>query len=118
VNQPLPTDGEVAWSKWLAEQMGGEAEYRLPCKSRVDILTTTLAIEVDWVKKWPEAFGQAIYYGVITNRPAAVLLLLRGKLTEDRYLERARQVGARLNVSVFTWMTTDTHNENVSVEKI
>jgi len=105
MQQPKPTDGEVAWSKWLADRMGGVAEYRLPCRSRVDILTDTLAIEVDWVKKWPEACGQATYYSVITNRQGAILLLLRGKPTEDRYLMRARQACERLSLPVFTWKT-------------
>tara|TARA_R100001594_G_scaffold4392_1_gene15469 strand:- start:1139 stop:1453 length:315 start_codon:yes stop_codon:yes gene_type:complete len=102
---PTPTSNEPEWSQWLAEQMGGVAEYRLPDRSRVDILTPTMAIEVDWVKKWPESFGQAVYYGIVTERQAAVLLLLRGKATEERYLRRATEVGRRLQIPVLTWMT-------------
>lgn len=104
---PLPTDHETAWSRWLAVQMGGVAEYVLPDKSRVDILTDTLAIEVDWAKKWPEAIGQAVFYGLVTARTPAILLLLRGKDTEKEYLRRAKQAADKLGISVFTWLTVD-----------
>lgn len=103
---PNPTSNEVAWSTWLADQMGGCAEYVLPDKSRVDILTPTLAIEVDWVKKWAEAIGQAVFYGIMTDRQPAILLLLRSKETEEKYLERAKMAADKLGISVFTWRTT------------
>ena len=112
---PIPpsTANEVAWSKWLAEYMGGVAEYMLPCKSRVDILTPCLAIEVDWVKKWPEAVGQCVYYGVETERQPAILLLLKGLKSDRKYLNRCKEVAAKLNIAVFTWDTTlgDKQNE-------
>jgi len=106
MDKPKPTDGEVKWSAWLAEQMGGVAEYWLPCKARVDIVTNSLAIEVDWCKKYAEAFGQATYYGAQTGRQPAVILLLRGKTTESRYLERARITSAESGIALFTWKTT------------
>ena len=102
---PIATDNELAWSRWLAKMLGGVAEFSLPERTRVDILTTTLAIEVDWVKKWPEAIGQAIYYGLRTDRQPAILLLLRGKPTEEKYLERARIATREIKLPVFTWQT-------------
>ena len=105
--RPLPTDPEPVWSRWLAEQMGGVAEYQLPCRGRVDILTDTLACEVEWVKKgYGEAIGQAVYYGLMTERQPAIILLLRGKPTEAKYLERAKLTAGKLHIPVFTWMTT------------
>ena len=105
IHMPEPTDPEPAWSAWLAERMGGIAEYRTADGSRVDILTSTLAIEVDWVKKWPESIGQAVYYGIATQRQPAILLLLRDKPSEWRYLERARRSALKLGIAVFTWQT-------------
>lgn len=102
---PNRTDSEPVWSKWLAERMDGIAEYVLPDRSRVDILTSTLAIEVDWVKKWPEAIGQAVYYGIMTDKQPAILLLLRGKETEPKYLARAKKAADKLGIAVFTWRT-------------
>ena len=102
---PLPTDPEPVWSRWLAARMGGIAEYRLPDRSRVDILTQCLAIEVDWCKKYPEAIGQALYYAIMTERQPAILLLLRNKPSEPKYLERARKAAASIQMPVFTWIT-------------
>lgn len=86
--------------------MGGVAEFVLPDRSRVDILTSTLAIEVDWCKKWPEAIGQAVFYGLVTNLQPAILLLLRNKTTEAEYLRRAKLAADKLGIAVFTWMAT------------
>lgn len=102
---PQPTDPEPVWSRWLAEQMGGVAEYVLPDRSRVDIVTTSLAIEVDWVKRWYTAIGQAVYYGAMLNRQAAIVLLLRDKPSELVYLRRCQLASDRVGLPVFTWLT-------------
>lgn len=85
---PPPTANEVAWSTHLAEKMSGVAEFRCIDGSRVDILTETLAIEVEWVKKWKESVGQALLYQALTGRQGCVLLLLRNKPTELLYVLR------------------------------
>ena len=105
MNYPKRNDRETVWSKWLATQMGGIPEYILPDRTRVDILTPTLAIEVDWIKKWPQAIGQAVYYGLMTDRQPAILLLLRGKDHELMYLDRAKMAADNLKIPVFTWST-------------
>lgn len=85
--------------------MNGTPEYVLPDRSRVDILTEALAIEVDWVKSWPQAIGQSVYYGIMTNRQPAILLLLRNKPTERKYLLRAKKAADELGIPIFTWVT-------------
>ena len=87
--------------------MGGESEYRLPDGRRVDILTKGLAIEVDWVKKWPEAIGQSIGYAIETDRMPAILLLLRNKPTEQKYLDHAFKACERAGIPCFTWLTVN-----------
>lgn len=88
---------ELDWSKYLAEQLDGEAEHRLPDGARVDVLqrTTshTITWEVEWVDKWPESIGQALFYSLSVDageaeRPVlpGVYLLLRGNHDED-YLQ-------------------------------
>lgn len=74
---------EVAWSAYLAEQMNADAEVRLPDGSRVDIITSTHAFEVEWVDKWPEAIGQAVFYGLATGHKPGVWLLLERGCDED-----------------------------------
>ena len=84
-----PTAGEVAWSTFIAEQMGGQAEVRLMDKSRCDILTDTHAIEVEWIKKATQAPGQALLYAALTGRKPGVILLSRGKPREEIYFLRS-----------------------------
>lgn len=93
-----PTQTEVEWSAELATRINGEAEHRLPDGSRVDILTDTHAIEVEWSDKWPEAIGQAAYYAMATDREPCVWLLLRGRFDEDylRCLMVCRKYGIKL----------------------
>ena len=81
--RPKPTDKEVVWSAYLAEQMGGTAEYRLPCRCRVDILTADAAWEVEWPTKVSQAIGQAGHYGRATGRRGGIILLL-GRKPGDR----------------------------------
>ncbi len=88
MNRPGPTAYEPAWSRWVAEQWGGVPEYRTFDGSRVDVLTDTHAWEVEWMKKWQEAPGQALYYAAATNRKPGVLLLSRNKPTEELYFLR------------------------------
>ena len=61
-SRPNPTDPEPAWSRFLAAELGGVAEYRTVDGSRVDVLTDTHAYEVEWCKKWKESIGQAFEY--------------------------------------------------------
>ena len=75
----------------IAKVLNGMPEYLLPDKARVDILTQTEAIEVDWAHKWAEGIGQALYYGAMTKRTPVVLLLMSAA-DEERYLVRVRAV--------------------------
>jgi len=85
--QPTKPKNEVEWSAVLSKEFeGSQLEYRLPDGSRVDILTRTEAIEVEWSDKWPESIGQSVYYGMATNKQPSVYLLLRNKHDED-YLQ-------------------------------
>lgn len=78
---------EPEWCRQIATERGLDpnqvCEYRLPNGSRVDILTETHAIEVEWVYKHEEAIGQSIFYAMATNRKPAIILLLKGEPSED-----------------------------------
>ena len=88
MSRPGPTDREPTWSKWLAQERGGVAEARTFDGSRVDVLTDQYAIEVEWVKKWKESIGQALYYAAAFGRKPGVILLTRGKPREELYYLR------------------------------
>lgn len=83
-DRPKPTDRETAWSRYIAEQMQGQAEVRLPDGSRCDILTITTAYEVEWSDKWEQSIGQSLNYMIESKRnQAGVILLLRGDYQSD-----------------------------------
>lgn len=52
------------------------AEHVLPDGARVDIVTATYAIEVDFAKKWAECIGQALFYAHMTGKKPVCLLLV------------------------------------------
>ena len=66
-----------------------EAETEVKVTSgRVDIQTAQHAIEVEWANKWKYSIGQALWYGLQTNRQAGIILLLRNKADYKYYLQR------------------------------
>lgn len=76
--------------KWyqskFCDSINGISEYRLPdsqgkSATRVDCLTSSLAVEIDFSNKGPECVGQALYYASKTNLiPVCLLILERGDL--------------------------------------
>ena len=66
------SDTEAAWTTALAAHLGGEAEQEIDgvVAGRVDVLTGTQAIELDWLKgnKFHEGIGQALHYGDVTGQ--------------------------------------------------
>ena len=57
-------------------------------KTRVDCLTPTLAVEIDFANKWAECIGQALYYGKMTNRQPACVLIMENPEKDTKYLNR------------------------------
>ena len=92
------TWNEVAWSKHIAAEMGGIAEYVCADGSRCDVLTDTHAVEIEWATKWKESIGQAVLYGVLTNRKPAVILLVRNKRDERRFILRCALVCSKVGI--------------------
>ena len=99
--RPTMTDNERAWSEWLAQELSAKAEYRTEDGSRVDVLTDTHAIEVEWIKKQSGAHGQALLYAAATNRKPAIVLLKRGKPNEDKYFLRCVSAALLASIPVF-----------------
>lgn len=71
----------------FAIQIKGETEVILDDKTRVDIVTDTFAIEVDFAEKWAESIGQSRYYSIKLNKKTGILLVIN-PLTEEKYLKR------------------------------
>lgn len=89
-------------SSWC-DAAGGEQEYRLPDRTRVDCLLDHYAVEFDWSHKWAECIGQAAFYGAMTRRKSACVLIKYRTDTRAkfyRFAKRARTAAKRANVIV------------------
>lgn len=94
---------EVVYQIKWCEAKGGIIEYELSDKARVDCLTNDLAVEFDFANKWAECIGQAIYYGKMTNRQAACVLIMERGEKDLRYLKRLRGAAYRKGVNLKTF---------------
>jgi hypothetical protein len=73
---PAGTRLEADWADALAEALHGQQEVRIE-HGRIDVLSASYAIEVDWFAKWHEGLGQAAHYSVATGKAPAVALILK-----------------------------------------
>jgi len=83
--------------------LGGTVEYRVE-SGRVDLLTDQYAIEVEFANNWKSAIGQALWYGLQTNKMPAIILVKK-KATDYKYVI---QLGsaldyAKLNIKTWVW---------------
>lgn len=75
------SQNEAHYIDILAAQMNGTQEQKVE-NGRVDIVTITHAIEVEWASKWKHSIGQALWYGLQTNKKPGIILIM--KTVEDR----------------------------------
>jgi len=92
--KPEIKKNEAYYADRYAEEIGGLREFVLPDQSRVDILTESTAYEVDYADKWTEGVGQALFYGLSTDREPGLVLIMRGPKAEENYLEALAVVSA------------------------
>ena len=87
--------------RWCAER-DGQVEVRLPDGTRADCITKTNAIEFDFARKFYEAIGQSLYYGIQTGlRPGIVLIIEKPK--DVRYWIRLNSVIMEYGLPIDTW---------------
>lgn len=94
---------EVEYQTYWCNKNNGIMEYKLSDKTRVDCLTDTLAVEVDFANKWAECIGQAIYYGRMTKRQPACLLIMENEEKDLKYLKRLRRSAYKKGVNMRTF---------------
>ena len=76
-------------------------EKRLQDKSRVDCLTDEYAIEVDFMKKWAEGVGQSLYYSEMTNKKAAVGIIVSDNNNDKRQMNRLQLLAKKYDIKIF-----------------
>lgn len=95
----------------FGDMMNGRIEVVLSDRTRVDILTDSHAIEVDFAENWAQSIGQALHYEGMTGKKAGVLLIMKG-YEEERFLERLMGVAAKHGIDVWVWnYTNDTYKK-------
>lgn len=80
----------------------GKAEHVLDDRTRVDCLTETHAVEVEFAPKWAEAVGQALFYSAKTGKRPGILIVLKDQ-SERRFLERLFRVIAGQCLPIEVW---------------
>ncbi len=95
--QSVKKDEKYYQSKMCSE-FGGETEYVLFDRTRVDCLSGEYAIEVDFAKKWAEGVGQSLYYADVTGKkPAIGLIVGEG---DEKYLKRVQRVADKFDIKI------------------
>ena len=87
--------------KWCYQNKG-YIEFILLCRTRVDCLTKSHAIEFDFASKWTEAIGQSLYYSLKTGKKAGIVLIIE-KQSDFKYWLRLNSVIEKLNLKIDTW---------------
>lgn len=77
----------------------GEIEVKLHDKTRVDCLTETHAIEIDWCNKWAEGVGQSLYYAKVTGKKPGLALICSPK-NVARYSERVKLAAPEIDIFI------------------
>lgn len=91
---------EKHYQALLCNELGGEMEYVLKDKTRVDCLTDEYAIEVDFAKKWAEGVGQSLYYAHITGRKPAIGFIMNTQ-KDKRYFKRLSVLAREYEIKIF-----------------
>jgi len=94
---------EIYFQMKFANAINADTEVVLEDNSRVDILSNTYAIEVDFAKKWAESIGQSLFYAEMTGKKPAILLITDSKLeSDDKCLVRLLKVAKIYHIVVWT----------------
>ena len=99
-NRLLETRIESQWIEEAQETHGGRMEVRLKDGTRVDLLTDTHAIEVEWASNWKEAIGRSLHYAQLTDKKAGIILIAE---VGDVNFERSLKYFNRLNSIIYTY---------------
>jgi hypothetical protein len=66
---------ERDYQRQWAQENGGVVEVRLGDGSRVDVVTSEYAVEIEYARKWAEAVGQSLFYAQVTGKKAVIVLI-------------------------------------------
>jgi hypothetical protein len=106
----VPTQGgELEEVRRLAPAYGAEVEAPQWDNTRIDMLTDTHAIEVDWSAKWAEAIGQSLYYAAVSGKQPGIILLVKQPAAEQRHVFRCQTVCAKHGIKLWIEVINGNH---------
>lgn len=77
---------ESDYAYYIKSLIGGETEVSVE-GGRVDLLTDEYAFEIERAPKWKESIGQALWYGLQTNKKPGIIILLTAKSDYKYFLQ-------------------------------
>lgn len=93
-----PTKNEKYYTQLFSDYINSDKiEYRLKDNSRVDIITTEYAIEIDFGIKWYESIGQSLYYSLQTGLKPGIVLITNN----NKQLNKLLIVAKEYNITVW-----------------
>ena len=90
---------KIYQAEWI-KRYGGQSEYVLDCGSRVDVLDSKHAIEIDFADKWHEGIGQSLYYALKTGKKAGLVLIIEDE-KDLKFYKRAKLVTEKHNIDLW-----------------
>lgn len=98
---------EKEYAERIQQQLGGQREVAIP-SGYVDLKTDQYAIEIEFARKWKQAIGQALWYGLQTNKQAGIVLIKR-KNSDHKYVIQLGSVlqHAGLDQAIKVWVYPD-----------
>lgn len=96
--------------KWyqqrVAEKLIGKMEAPVE-NGRVDVLTSTHAIEVEFASKWKQSIGQALWYALQTNKKAGIVLVIQDPKKDRANVIRLGAVIEANKLPIRLWLWPD-----------
>ncbi|MCD6459435.1 hypothetical protein J7L67_02055 [bacterium] len=104
--QPAEKKTERDYQEQWAREHGAKIEVQLRDGTRVDCLTDTHAIEVDFARKWTEAIGQSMHYSRMTGKRAGIVLIITDP-DDMKYWDRLKKLIEHSGLPIDTWKLED-----------
>jgi hypothetical protein len=77
------SQNEAHYNQIIQSQLGGNREVKVN-GGRVDLVTASYAIETEWASNWKHSIGQALWYGLQTNKQPGIILIMKS-IDERKY---------------------------------
>lgn len=93
--------------RWYQEKIAAELKGKMEVRvadGRVDVVTETHAIEVEFSSKWKQAIGQALWYALQTGKAAGIVLVLEDEKRDTPDAVRLGSVIAEHKLPVKVWL--------------